>query len=75
MVRAISELELSYLDHLPRHDRLNAVRARAGDLPRDLGDGWRNNPRIACGCSCWRGGWSRSCGTRRLRGEPRTALR
>jgi hypothetical protein len=36
MVRAISELELSCLDHLPRQDLLNAVRARAGDLPPDL---------------------------------------
>jgi hypothetical protein len=36
MVRAISELELSCLDHLPRQDLLHAVRARAGDLPSDL---------------------------------------
>ncbi len=36
MVAAISELELSCIDHLSRQDLLNAVRARAGDLPPDL---------------------------------------
>jgi hypothetical protein len=36
MLTNLTELELSCIDRLNREELLNAVRARAGDLPGDL---------------------------------------
>jgi hypothetical protein len=36
MVSILSELELCSIDHMPRQELVDAVRARADDLPVDL---------------------------------------
>jgi hypothetical protein len=38
MVSIVSELELCCIDRMPRHQLIEAVRARSDDLPADLLD-------------------------------------